>query len=190
MFFAERQTSKIPDVPEDTPLREIEAGRRRRRRHHGRRHRHELRQRRHSGHDLDTKQEALDRGIGNIKKNYAATVAKGRLKQDEMDKRMGLHHAGSTSLDDVARRRHRHRGGVRAHGREAGRSSASSTPWRSRARSSPPTPPRSTSTRSRRPPSAPQRRGRHALLLARERDAAARGGARQEDRRRTCSRPR
>jgi 3-hydroxyacyl-CoA dehydrogenase len=37
---------------------------------------------------LEVKQEALDRGLDVIKKNYAATVAKGRLAQAEMDKRM------------------------------------------------------------------------------------------------------
>src|SRR6185436_12307750 len=38
----------------------------------------------------DTTQEALDRGLKKIKDNYTATVAKGRLKQEEMDKRMAL----------------------------------------------------------------------------------------------------
>ena len=90
MFFAERQTSKIPDVPEDTPVREIRkaavigAGT--------------------MGGGItmslvnagipvtiiEMKQDALDRGVATMKKNYAATVAKGRLKQEEMDKRMGL----------------------------------------------------------------------------------------------------
>ncbi len=35
-------------------------------------------------------QEALDRGLGIIKKNYAATVAKGRLTQKQMDERLAL----------------------------------------------------------------------------------------------------
>jgi len=90
MFFAERQTSKIPDVPEDTPVRELKkaavigAGT--------------------MGGGIamnfanagipvtliDMNQAAVDKGIGIIKKNYAATVSKGRLKQDEMDKRLGL----------------------------------------------------------------------------------------------------
>ncbi len=90
MFFAERQTSKIPDVPEDTPLRPVKsaavigAGT--------------------MGGGItmnfvnvgipvtimEMKQDALDRGMATIKKNYAATVSKGRLKQDEMDKRMAL----------------------------------------------------------------------------------------------------
>jgi 3-hydroxyacyl-CoA dehydrogenase len=35
-------------------------------------------------------QEALDKGLGIIKKNYAATVSKGRLTQKQMDERMAL----------------------------------------------------------------------------------------------------
>ncbi|MBI3837982.1 MAG: enoyl-CoA hydratase/isomerase family protein [Planctomycetia bacterium] len=35
-------------------------------------------------------QEALDKGLGIIKKNYAATVSKGRLTQEQMDQRMAL----------------------------------------------------------------------------------------------------
>ena len=90
MFFAERQTTKIPDVPEDTPKRKIEsaavigAGT--------------------MGGGItmcfvnvgipvtiiEMKQDALDRGMATIRKNYASTVSKGRLKQEEMDKRMAL----------------------------------------------------------------------------------------------------
>jgi 3-hydroxyacyl-CoA dehydrogenase len=101
MFFAERQTSKIPDVPEDTPVREIAAA--------------AVVGAGTMGGGIamsfanagipvaivDTTREALDRGLGNIRKNYSATVAKGRLAQAEMDKRMGLIR-GSTSLDEVA----------------------------------------------------------------------------------------
>jgi len=90
MFFAERQTNKIPDVPENTPVREIKraaiigAGT--------------------MGGGIamsfanagipvtiiDAKQEALDRGLDTIRKNYANTVTKGRLKQEDMDRRMAL----------------------------------------------------------------------------------------------------
>ena len=38
----------------------------------------------------ETKQEALDRGLGIIRGNYAKTVAKGKLSQDAMDQRMAL----------------------------------------------------------------------------------------------------
>ncbi len=100
MFFAERQTSKIPDVPEDTPVRAIKtaavigAGT--------------------MGGGIamslvnagipvtmiEMKQEALDRGLATIKKNYASTVSKGRLKQEEMDKRVALI-TPSLSMDGV-----------------------------------------------------------------------------------------
>jgi 3-hydroxyacyl-CoA dehydrogenase len=90
MFFAERQVTKIPDVPEDTPVRAIKkaavigAGT--------------------MGGGItmnfanvgipvsimDTSDEAVKKGLERIKANYAATVSKGRLKQDEMDKRMSL----------------------------------------------------------------------------------------------------
>jgi 3-hydroxyacyl-CoA dehydrogenase len=101
MFFAERQTSKIPDVPEDTPVREIAkaavigAGT--------------------MGGGIamnfanagipvtlvDTAEEALQRGLETIRKNYAATVAKGRLAQTDMDERMGLIH-GTINLGNIA----------------------------------------------------------------------------------------
>jgi 3-hydroxyacyl-CoA dehydrogenase len=90
MFFAERQTSKIPDVPEDTPVRPIKsaavigAGT--------------------MGGGIamnfanagipvsimDVTQDAVDKGVAKIKANYASTVSKGRLKQEEMDKCMAL----------------------------------------------------------------------------------------------------
>ncbi|MBS0454698.1 MAG: enoyl-CoA hydratase/isomerase family protein [Proteobacteria bacterium] len=90
IFMAERAASKIPDVPEDTPKREIKsvgvigAGT--------------------MGGGismnflnagipvkiLEMKQDALDRGIGIIKKNYEAQVKKGKLKQDKYDQRMSL----------------------------------------------------------------------------------------------------
>ncbi|OGA60570.1 MAG: 3-hydroxyacyl-CoA dehydrogenase [Betaproteobacteria bacterium RIFCSPLOWO2_12_FULL_65_14] len=101
MFFAERQSSKIPDVPEDTPVREIAkaaivgAGT--------------------MGGGIamafanagipvtlvDTTQEALDRGLDTIRKNYAATVSKGRLAQADMDKRTGLIR-GTLNLGNIA----------------------------------------------------------------------------------------
>jgi 3-hydroxyacyl-CoA dehydrogenase len=47
---------------------------------------------------IETTDEAMARGLGIIKKNYASTVARGGLSQAEMDKRMGLIRAG-TGLD-------------------------------------------------------------------------------------------
>ena len=38
----------------------------------------------------EVSQEALDKGLATIKKNYAATVAKGRLTQEQMDERLAL----------------------------------------------------------------------------------------------------
>ncbi|HOZ64388.1 MAG TPA: enoyl-CoA hydratase-related protein, partial [Burkholderiaceae bacterium] len=88
VFVADRATSKIPDVPADTPLRAINslavigAGT--------------------MGGGismnflnagipvkiLEMKQEALDRGIATIRKNYESQVKKGKLKQDKYDQRM------------------------------------------------------------------------------------------------------
>jgi 3-hydroxyacyl-CoA dehydrogenase len=90
MFFAERQTAKIPDVPEDTPVREVRkaavigAGT--------------------MGGGIamsfanaglpvtliDMTEDVLEVGLSRIKGNYAATVSKGRLTQADMDKRLGL----------------------------------------------------------------------------------------------------
>ncbi|MDH0865213.1 3-hydroxyacyl-CoA dehydrogenase NAD-binding domain-containing protein [Mitsuaria sp. GD03876] len=89
-FFAERAASKIPDVPEDTPLRKVEkvaiigAGT--------------------MGGGiamnflnagipvviLEMKQDALDRGVATIRKNYEAQVKKGKLKEDRYAQRMAL----------------------------------------------------------------------------------------------------
>ncbi|HUG23405.1 3-hydroxyacyl-CoA dehydrogenase NAD-binding domain-containing protein [Piscinibacter sp.] len=89
-FVAERATSKIPDVPADTPVRDIKkvavigAGT--------------------MGGGiamnflnagipvtiLEMKQEALDKGLGIIGKNYEAQVKKGKLKQDKYEQRMAL----------------------------------------------------------------------------------------------------
>ena len=90
LFLAERAASKIPDVPVDTAQRAINsiavigAGT--------------------MGGGiamnflnagipvkmLEMKQEALDRGVATIRKNYEAQVKKGKLKQDKYDQRMAL----------------------------------------------------------------------------------------------------
>lgn len=90
IFMAERAASKIADVPSDTPVREIRtvgvigAGT--------------------MGGGismnflnagipvtiLETKQEALDRGVATIRKNYEAQVKKGKLKQEKYEERMAL----------------------------------------------------------------------------------------------------
>jgi 3-hydroxyacyl-CoA dehydrogenase len=90
IFMAERAASKVADVPEDTPKREIKkvgvigAGT--------------------MGGGismnflnagipvtiLEMKQEALDRGVATIRKNYEGQVKKGKLKQDKYEQRMAL----------------------------------------------------------------------------------------------------
>jgi 3-hydroxyacyl-CoA dehydrogenase len=90
VFFAERQTSKIPDVPDDTqtlPINQvgiIGAGT--------------------MGGGIamnflnvglpvtivETKQEALDRGIATIRKNYENTAKKGKLTAQDVEKRMSV----------------------------------------------------------------------------------------------------
>ncbi|MGH8677295.1 MAG: 3-hydroxyacyl-CoA dehydrogenase NAD-binding domain-containing protein, partial [Burkholderiales bacterium] len=90
LFFAERQAAKIPDVPAETPVREIKkaavigAGT--------------------MGGGIamcfanagipvtlvEATQAALDKGIETIRKNYAGTVSKGRLSQEQMDRRLAL----------------------------------------------------------------------------------------------------
>ncbi|MDH3232864.1 MAG: 3-hydroxyacyl-CoA dehydrogenase NAD-binding domain-containing protein [Alphaproteobacteria bacterium] len=100
-FFIEREANKIDDVPKDTPTLPISkaaiigcgtmgGG---------------IAMNFANGGIpvtvLETEQDALDHGLGVIEKNYAATVAKGRLTQEAMDERMGLI-TGTTSYDDLA----------------------------------------------------------------------------------------
>ncbi|WP_321881168.1 3-hydroxyacyl-CoA dehydrogenase NAD-binding domain-containing protein [Paraburkholderia bannensis] len=88
IFSAERAASKLPDVPADTPLRDVRrvgvigAGT--------------------MGGGiamafadagmpvvlLETKQEALDRGVGTIRRNYEASMKKGRFTQAQLDERI------------------------------------------------------------------------------------------------------
>lgn len=90
VFFAERAAGKIPGIAKDIELRPVEtAG--------------VLGAGTMGGgiamnfanagipvRILEQNQEALDNGMARIEKNYANTVSKGRLSQDDMDKRMGL----------------------------------------------------------------------------------------------------
>ena len=50
---------------------------------------------------VETKQEALDRGIATIRKNYDNTAKKGRLTQTDVDKRMALL-TGSLAIESLA----------------------------------------------------------------------------------------
>jgi 3-hydroxyacyl-CoA dehydrogenase len=99
-FFAEREAAKIKDLPKDTAVRDIKKvaiiG---------------------SGtmgggiamcfanvgipvQLVELSGEALERGLGVIKKNYSITVQKGKLSEAEMAKRVGLI-TGTTSYDDI-----------------------------------------------------------------------------------------
>ncbi|MFT7128012.1 MAG: 3-hydroxyacyl-CoA dehydrogenase [Gammaproteobacteria bacterium] len=100
-FFAERQATKIPDVPKDTAEIEIKkvgvigAGT--------------------MGGGIsmnilnvgvpvtivETKQDALDRGLGVIRKNYENTAKKGRISQQDVEDRMALL-TGTLNIEDLA----------------------------------------------------------------------------------------
>ncbi|MDO8421513.1 MAG: 3-hydroxyacyl-CoA dehydrogenase NAD-binding domain-containing protein [Parvibaculum sp.] len=100
VFFAERQVWKLPDVPADTPqipvntvgiigagtmgggiaMNFLNAG--------------------IPVKIIETKQEALDRGLGVIRKNYENTAKKGRITQADVEKRMGML-TGSLELGDL-----------------------------------------------------------------------------------------
>ncbi len=100
LFAAERAASKIPDVPEDTPKRSVQslavigAGT--------------------MGGGismnflnagipvtmLEMKQDALDRGVATIRKNYEAQVKKGKLKPEKYEERMALLKT-TLSYDDI-----------------------------------------------------------------------------------------
>jgi 3-hydroxyacyl-CoA dehydrogenase len=100
VFFAERAASKIPDVPKDTPTRTIEkvaiigAGTM------------------GSGISmnflnagipvtiLELNQEALDKGVATIRKNYERTMKKGRLTPEQLEQRMDLLKP-TLSYDDI-----------------------------------------------------------------------------------------
>lgn len=90
IFMADRAASKIPDVPADTPKRDIKtmavigAGTM-----GGGISMNFL----NAGMPvvmLESKQEALDRGVATIRNNYEAQVKKGKLTQEKLDQRMGL----------------------------------------------------------------------------------------------------
>jgi 3-hydroxyacyl-CoA dehydrogenase len=90
MFFAERQTSKIPDVPEDTPTRPVKSAAVIGAGTMGGGITMSLVNAGIPVTIIEMKQDALDRGLAMIRKNYASTVSKGRLKQEDMDRRISL----------------------------------------------------------------------------------------------------
>jgi 3-hydroxyacyl-CoA dehydrogenase len=100
-FFAEREAAKIPDVPADTKTAEIRkaavlgAGT--------------------MGGGIamnfanvgipvtvvEVSQDALDRGLGVVRKNYEATASRGRLTAQDVERRMGLIQ-GTTDFGAIA----------------------------------------------------------------------------------------
>ena len=75
---------------------------------------------------LEASREVLDKGLERIRDNYAVSVKRGSLTQEEMDKRLPLIQPVE-SYEDIARLRRRDRGGVRAHATSRRRCSPSST---------------------------------------------------------------
>jgi 3-hydroxyacyl-CoA dehydrogenase len=100
-FFAERGARKIPDVPKDTPTRAIQkvgvigAGTM------GGGITMNFLNREIPVTIVETSQEALDRGLGIIEKNYASTAKKGRITEDDVKTRMSLL-TGALELEALA----------------------------------------------------------------------------------------
>ncbi len=100
VFFSEREVAKIPDVPRATPVKEIRSG----------------------GvvgcgtmgggitmcfanagipvTVLEMNQEALDKGLGVIRRNYDIQVQRGRMNAEDVDRRMSLI-TGTTRYEDL-----------------------------------------------------------------------------------------
>ena len=90
IFFAERQAAKIDGLPKDTQLRDIKkvgiigAGTM------GGGIMMNFLQKGVPCTIVEMQQEALDRGLGVVRKNYDASAAKGRFKPEQVDQMMGL----------------------------------------------------------------------------------------------------
>ncbi|MFM8499562.1 MAG: 3-hydroxyacyl-CoA dehydrogenase NAD-binding domain-containing protein [Chakrabartia sp.] len=101
MFFAERQAAKIDGLPKDVQLREIKkvgvigAGTM------GGGISMNFLQAGIPVTIVEMAQEALDRGVGVIRKNYEASAAKGRFTPEKVEKMMDLL-TPSLSMDDLA----------------------------------------------------------------------------------------
>jgi 3-hydroxyacyl-CoA dehydrogenase len=100
LFFSEREVAKIPDVPKDTPVKKIQS----------------------AGvvgcgtmgggitmsfanvgvpvTVLEMNQEALDRGLGVIRRNYQIQVQRGRMTETQLEQRMNLI-TGTTNYGDL-----------------------------------------------------------------------------------------
>lgn len=101
IFFAERQAAKIDGLPKDTQLRDIKkvgvigAGTM------GGGISMNFLQKGIPVTIVEMAQDALDRGVGVIRKNYDASAAKGRFKPEQVDQMMGIL-TPSLNLDDLA----------------------------------------------------------------------------------------
>ena len=101
IFFAERQAAKIDGLPKDTQLRDIRkvgvigAGTM------GGGISMNFLQKGIPVTIVEMQQEALDRGVGVIRKNYDASAAKGRFKPEQVDQMMGIL-TPTLNLDDLA----------------------------------------------------------------------------------------
>ena len=101
IFFAERQAAKIDGLPKDTQLRDIKkvgvigAGTM------GGGIAMNFLQKGIPVTIVEMAQDALDRGLGVIRKNYDASAAKGRFKPEQVDQMMGIL-TPTLNLDDLA----------------------------------------------------------------------------------------
>ena len=101
IFFAERQAAKIDGLPKDTALRDVKkvgvigAGTM------GGGISMNFLQKGIPVTIVEMAEDALDRGVGVIRKNYDASAAKGRFKPEQVDQMMGIL-TPSLSLDDLA----------------------------------------------------------------------------------------
>ncbi|MBU0825262.1 MAG: enoyl-CoA hydratase/isomerase family protein [Alphaproteobacteria bacterium] len=101
IFFAERQAAKIDGLPKDTQLRDIKkvgvigAGTM------GGGISMNFLQKGIPVTIVEMQQDALDRGVGVIRKNYDASAAKGRFKPEQVEQMMGIL-TPTLSLDDLA----------------------------------------------------------------------------------------
>ena len=90
IFFAERQAAKIDGLPKDIKLRDVKkvgiigAGTM------GGGIMMNFLQKGLPCTIVETQQDALDRGLGVVRKNYDASAAKGRFKPEQVDQMMGL----------------------------------------------------------------------------------------------------
>ncbi len=119
LFFAEREVAKVPDIPKDTPTKDIKraavvgAGT--------------------MGGGIamtyanagipvllkEVDEAALQRGLATIRRNYDVTMSKGKMTAEQVEKTMALI-TPTTLLRRLRSGGHRRRGGVREHGPEEG----------------------------------------------------------------------